>query len=336
MERYLRDLIHGFTKAGHTVTVITSNIDRPDQIPSGVFVIVHNLSLIPKPLRRGVFNRRVQNTLSTQDFDLSIALAHVQGADFNICGGAHAPFQARLDIRPTLLDRIQLAHEKKTYESARRIVAHSVMMKHDLQEFFDIPERSITVVYPPVNTSRFKPPGQSERAALRRRFVISEDKFTLLFVSTGHGRKGLEALIAAMNLLQQGEYELLVAGPAPGGEGRSSNVRYLGYVADMPPLYAAADLTVLPSLYEPFGLVVIESILCGTPALISPQVAAGEILSERECLVLDEITPDRIAAALRRARRVEFDIPVGFAESHGLTLDRHISTLLSLSPVCQL
>ena len=329
MERYLRDLIAGFLAAGHSVTVITSKIDHPEQVPSGVEIILHNLSLIPKPLRRGSFDRRVGKTLAERSFELTIALADVQGADINICGGAHAPFQARLNIRPTLLDRIQLAHEKKIYESAKHIVAHSLMMKNDLLEFFNIPEQRISVIYPPVDSGRFNPPSTQQRSAYRRRFVISDDKFTLLFVSTGHGRKGLRPLIEAMRLLQQGEYELLIAGSRPEGVQTNTGVRYLGYVSDMHQLYAASDLTVLPSGYEPFGLVVIESLLCGTPALISKQVAARELLEENEYIELDDITPECIASSLRQARRKKFDVPVDFAERKGLTIEKHIAALLS-------
>lgn len=333
MERYLRDLIAGFLAAGHVVTVITSKVDHPENVPSGVEIILHNLSLVPKPLRRGALNRRVGKTLSeqrsSQNFDLTIAIADVQGADINICGGAHAPFQARLHIRPTLLDRIQLAHEKKIYESAKQIVAHSLMMKHDLLEFFDIPERRISVIYPPVDSGRFKRPTEEQRASFRRRFVISEDKFTLLFVSTGHGRKGLRPLLEALELLQQGEYELLIAGSRSDGVQTKAGIRYLGYVSDMAQLYAAADVTVLPSQYEPFGLVVIESLLCGTPALISKQVAARELLEENEYLLLDDITPECIASSVRQARRKKFDVPADFAEKKGVTIEKHIAALLS-------
>ena len=133
-----------------------------------------------------------------------------------------------------------------------------------------------------------------------------------------------------MGLLQQGEYELLIAGSRPEGFQANAGIRYLGYVSDMDQLYAASDVTVLPSAYEPFGLVVIESLLCGTPALISKQVAARELLGENEYLALDEITAECIASSLRQARRKKFDIPADFAERKGVTIEKHIAALLSV------
>jgi glycosyltransferase involved in cell wall biosynthesis len=78
----------------------------------------------------------------------------------------------------------------------------------------------------------------------------------LIFAGEGALRKDLEAEAAALNV--------------------ADRVRFLGFVnqSQLPAIYTAADLLVLPSTYEPFGLVVNEAMLCGCPAVVSDRVGA--------------------------------------------------------------
>jgi glycosyltransferase involved in cell wall biosynthesis len=118
---------------------------------------------------------------------------------------------------------------------------------------------------------------------------------------------------------------LLVAGnPIP--KFRPGNVRYIGYVNDLAPVYSAVDFTILPSYYEPFGLVVLESVQCGTPVIVTRNVGAAELLTEREAIFLADNRPKTMADTIRRLKsglRVE----PGFALHHNLTLDQHITMI---------
>lgn len=71
--------------------------------------------------------------------------------------------------------------------------------------------------------------------------------------------------------------------------------------ADMPALYRAADVMVMPSLREGFGLVVLEALACGTPTVVSAIAPFTEHLSDTDCCWADPLDPRSIARAMRGA-----------------------------------
>ncbi|MBP6225218.1 MAG: MSMEG_0565 family glycosyltransferase [Rhizobacter sp.] len=71
--------------------------------------------------------------------------------------------------------------------------------------------------------------------------------------------------------------------------------------ADMPALYRAADAMVMPSLREGFGLVVLEALACGTPAVVSAIAPFTEHLRDTDCCWADPLDPRSIALAMRSA-----------------------------------
>ena len=132
------------------------------------------------------------------------------------------------------------------------------------------------LLYPPVDAARFRPPlDAAERAALRRRFDLPDDRAVFLLASTSHRRKGLGRL-AAFFANTDLPATLVVAGRPLGGS--PANVRWLGYCRDIENLYRAVDFTIVASTYEPFGLVGVESVLCATPVLLGPGVGCGEVI----------------------------------------------------------
>ena len=141
-----------------------------------------------------------------------------------------------------------------------------------------------------------------------------------------HARKGLAPLLQAFAQLGEPRARLLVAGRAARKE-LPPGVTPLGYVDDMPALYAAADWTVLPSRYEPFGLVIAESLACGTPAIIGREAGVAELMSDADGLLLDEISAPAILATLRQACAAPQRVAPGFITAHGLDLAAHIAAL---------
>jgi glycosyltransferase involved in cell wall biosynthesis len=171
---------------------------------------------------------------------------------------------------------LQFDLERRVYGDARAIVAHSQLMSRELQRFYGVPAERIDVLYPPVDTARFQPLSDEARAAVRRQFDLPEDRVIFLFSSTSHKRKGyslLEAFFAQTKL----PVCLVVAGrPVPK---TSNTIRYVGYSKEIEKLFAAADFTVVASVYEPFGLVGVESVMCGTPLVIADNVGSAETIT---------------------------------------------------------
>ncbi len=333
MERYLFDLVNGFADAGHQVTVICYKVDEPAPLSDKCEVIRHDFELIPKPLRRHFFDRAVRRTLRELSFDLTIALPEIQNADLAICGGTHQAFLSYLKLQPNRLDKAQIKLETKSYKSARTVIAHSPMLKDELQRLYGLPESQVEVVLPPTDNQSFQRAPDELRKEYKRRFEIKDNVTTILLCSTGHQRKGLGPLMQALILLPTDEFELVVAGSKVDELTRPdapTNVRELGYVSEMAKLYNAVDITALPALYEPFGLVVVESLQCGTPVLLSGAVGAGTLMSGNDGVILGAVSPQAIAEGLQDLRNNPRTVTEDFANTHRLTINAHIKSLLDL------
>nr|WP_287158847.1 glycosyltransferase family 4 protein [Mesorhizobium sp.] len=131
-----------------------------------------------------------------------------------------------------------------------------------------------------------------------------------MFVGSGFARKGLLPLMKAVATLD-GEPEVWVIGhdsranafkQAGDRLGLGARLRMLGPQKDMLPWYGAADIAVLPSIYDPFGTVVIEAMASGLPAVVSTGCGARELVDRFEpTLVCDAASLNDLAAGLARA-----------------------------------
>ena len=152
-------------------------------------------------------------------------------------------------------------------------------------------------------------------------------KTSFLFVSTSHRRKGLSLLTQTFAKLQDESFELCIVG-YPKLNPPLKNINYLGYFDELREIYAAADFTIHPSVYEPFGQIISESIACGTPALVSSSVGAKEILNERSGLVVDSLDPMKWVETLRSLPSRNFNVDTSILENRGIMLDAHVSEIL--------
>ncbi|MCH7879275.1 MAG: glycosyltransferase, partial [candidate division Zixibacteria bacterium] len=138
--------------------------------------------------------------------------------------------------------------------------------------------------------SDFTRPTPNQRSAYRQSFVISDDKFTPLYVLSEQERQAPGALVSAMGLLQCGEYELLIAGEHDSPDSILVNTRYLGAAGNIDQLYAACDITLALTNTESANQSIVKSLLCGTPVLISITSGIAELLLEKDGSALDYIT----------------------------------------------
>lgn len=298
-ERYVLDLIQGFSHKNIKPTLYSTYFDR--SLPEYELITPKStsLSFIPKKLRLPFLSNFIYKNREINEVILSVAHTY---ADIVICGGQHKGYLNSLNKRPSLLERFKIWNEKKCFLQAKKVLAHSQLMKKELIEFYNIPEHKIDVIYPPVDTQKFKQIDALSRQKLRDKLGFKPNEIIYLFPSTGHKRKGFYFL---KDFFEKTELpiKLVVAGtPIPA----SKNIISLGFRNDMPELYQAADYTIMASNYEPFGLVGIESILSGTPIMFSENMACLEVLQENFGFTFSKDSPSSLnEAILKSIQKVE-------------------------------
>jgi glycosyltransferase involved in cell wall biosynthesis len=190
---------------------------------------------------------------------------------------------------------------------ADRVLADSASTRRDLIAHFGVPAQEVQVLYCGVDP-RFHPqvqPGERERLQARYGF---DDRPYVLSVGTLQPRKNYVRLMRAFVRLVPGTQLLIAGGPGwlyedilDEAATAADCVRVLGFVddADLPALYRNAALFALPSLYEGFGLPVLEAMACGTPAVCSDVSSLPEVAGDAAQLV-DPLDVDGIAGTMER------------------------------------
>jgi glycosyltransferase involved in cell wall biosynthesis len=202
---------------------------------------------------------------------------------------------------------------------ATRIIAISQSTARDLIGHYGVPESRIRIVYEAAGAA-FRP---THDPAVARRYGLSPDSY-LLAVGTLHPRKNLSGLLRGYRLYADGADEpmpLALAGRPGWGLaalereirrlGLERLVQRLGYVPDedLPALYSGAFAYLQLSLYEGFGLTVLEAMACGAPVIASNSSSLPEVVGGTN-LTVDPRSPPAIAGAIRElierpARRAE-------------------------------
>ena len=178
----------------------------------------------------------------------------------------------------------------------------------DLRRYYDVPADAIEVLPAGVDVHRFQHDPRA-RAETRRRYGVRHERLVVLFVGDEFERKGLDRAIAGVAQARL-DAELWVAGGGPvapyarrgASLGLGERIRFLGRVPleELPALYAACDVLLLPSRQDAWGQPVLEALAGGRVALASEYTGAHEVLEHGvNGFVLErEGPPEQIAALL--------------------------------------
>jgi len=212
----------------------------------------------------------------------------------------HSTRQARLLFRWTTALALR---------AVRRTIAISEATRQDLLRHFPVSAEQVSVI-PEAADPAFRPRPPAEVAALRRKHGLPERY--VLYLGSNKPHKNLVRLIEAWAFVRHHapRTTLLIAGvwdpryPQPKrraeGLGLGAAVRFLGPVAeaDLPALYSGATAFVFPSLYEGFGLPVLEAMACGVPVACSQTSSLPEVGGDA-VLAFDPTDVEAIGEALR-------------------------------------
>ena len=298
IERYLLTLVDALHARGHRPTVVAHEFD--EAIPEYGWVDAVRIRTwgLGGPLRDLWYDRCLNRLKAQRGWHPLIGLSQTSASDIAICGGTHPGFLAAMGRRTRWKDRLAIGLERRHFGNAAIVVAHSQLMAAQLQHFYGLAQQKIQVLYPPVDTQRFSPVPAAERRALRERLELPADRAVFLLASTGHARKGLDLLVRALG--HSALPVLLVVAGRPTGVA-APNLRYLGYRTDMQDVYRAVDCTVMASRFEPFGLVGVESVLCGTPLIGAAGMGCMEVIEAPAAVAFDIERPGSLGAAIEQA-----------------------------------
>lgn len=194
--------------------------------------------------------------------------------------------------------------------TARRIIAISNQTRDDLEASYGVDPQKIRVVHHGVDHDRFSPGRSESTAEVLARYDITQPY--LLFVSTVQPRKNVVRLVEAFESLDNDALQLVIAGKSgwlsESIERRISesplapNIRRVGHVPDddLPALYSASTAYVFPSLFEGFGMTVLEAMAAGTPVVTSNTSSLSEVAGNAAILV-DPYSVAAIASGIREA-----------------------------------
>lgn len=287
VEVYLKGLAGGLHALGHRVILLGTGNWPAEAWPGGEILRCSGKTL-------GAYMDAVeeQRKSSGIDFDLILSVEKVPGCDiYRTDEGLHL---AWLTERQKYISwwaswfqwcnpkhREKLVLEKKLFspESTRRVISISEKITRDIGTCYGYPNNRITMIRNGV--PQYGVPNDEERLYARESLGIATGEKIVLFVGTGWERKGLNTAIRAVETLV-GEYpaiRLLVAGRGPVWRYKSPVTTFLGPVQDMKTVYAAADLFITPTIYEPFSLAAMEALSCGLPVLTSAAAGISEVMT---------------------------------------------------------
>jgi len=292
-EMYLKRLARGVAEAGNDLELIASNEWPEDQWRFGSVTRLRAESVLG-------FADELEEIRPQLHYDALFSLERVWSCDVYRAGdGVHRAWLARrrnfeLPLKQFVRalnrkhrDLLQLEESLLADRKAARVIVASQMVKNEIVDFYAYPAGNIDIIRNgvPLDKFRFDP---EVRQKTREDLKLKPDQIALLFAGSGWERKGLLFAIQAMALCQNKKLRLLVAGrgnktlykTARLRFWREEPVRFLGEVAEVARLYAAADIFILPTIYDPFSNACLEALACGLPVITTHSNGFSEIIKD--------------------------------------------------------
>ncbi len=282
-EAYLRRFADGAAAAGHEIVLLSEQWPAEEWPHALIRIPSHS----PRQFADALTVRRPR-----RPGEVLFSLERVWECDCYRAGdGVHAswlerrvatgPWWKRFTHPCSRKHRQILALEKALFTSqagARMIIANSEWIRREIIERFNYPGERIRVVRNGAPAWKIDP---SLRAQARRALGLGLTDFVVLFAGSGWERKGLRYALAALNAARLPKATFLVAGRGrTPGLPTCEQARFLGEVREMKPLLAAADVFLLPTIYDPFSNACLEAMSAGLPVITTAQNGFAELMGE--------------------------------------------------------
>jgi UDP-glucose:(heptosyl)LPS alpha-1,3-glucosyltransferase len=282
-ERYLLRLASGLATQGHQLTLYCEDWSQRENPFQAVRKIESN-----DPVS---FAQKVSAQPLRDRHDIVFSLERVPGCDLYRAGdGVHADWLAYRRAFHPVLGRIRTALRSKNKElcelearvfasdGVRRVICNSRFVAEQIINRFQFPSSRIDVIYNGVPYQQFS---TGDRSLGRHALKLAPDDYVILLVGAGKERKGHAIAQHAICRLRNPRAKLVIVDSPP--------------PIAMPHVYAAADVFLLPTLYDPFANVTLEALAAGLPVITSAQNGASEIIqNETNGFVLPRADDDKL------------------------------------------
>ncbi len=310
LDRYVYELTHYLAAGGDRVTLY--GLDLPEDEPNSPLELI-NLATPDSPLWQRLWLTR-KNFLSVPavkpdainlHFALySLPLLQSLPDKVPVTFTFHGPWALESEKEGESKLAVFLKQwlvEKTVYRRCDRFIVLSKAFGDILHQQYQVPWYKINIIPGGVDLKRFQPNLSRQQARLQLNW--SSDRFIIFSPRRLVNRMGLDKLLTAIAQIKSRipDIWLAIAGIGPLGAalehqatdlGLKEHVSFVGFLPDhqLPIAYQAADLSIMPSQsLEGFGLTLVESLACGTPALCTPVGGMPEILTP--------FSPDLIASS---------------------------------------
>ena len=309
LARHVRKLAEGLADSGVDVHVLARGLEESPAEEERDGVTVHRVREPERPHELGEFVTWVEHMNADMlaagvelgdryDFDV------VHGHDWLVAvAGDHLAKRFRCPFVVTIhateygrhqswVDKHPQSHihgvERWMANRAERVIACSAYMREHVADVFGLEEARIAVIPNGIDPSELVP--VDDLGALRSRFAGPDERLVLLVGRLVYEKGFQLALEALPGLIRRvGNVRFLVAGSGTAEQelraqarelGLDAHGTFLGWIGDdvLHSLYRIADLTVVPSIYEPFGLVALEAMASGCPCLVADTGGLREVV----------------------------------------------------------
>lgn len=304
-ERDFVDLSYFLAKKGHEVHVYTSLIDKEiiDQK-----INYHNVAGWGKHfgIDKFIFAKSSFKEVKKNKFDIIQTFSRLGYGDvIRIGGGCHDiylkylinniendlyKYFKKLKHKLSISDNLTRYYEKKDFETNyKKIIAISKRIKNELKNKYNLSDKDIEINYNGVDIGKFNPENKKlYREEIRRKYNLNDNNLNLLFLGSGFKRKGLDYVFESIKGLEH--INLLVVGKGNIEKYKSkaeklnlsSKVIFAGPVNEVEKYYAASDVFIFPTVYEPFGKVITEAMASGLPVITTKIAGAAELIENKK------------------------------------------------------
>ena len=357
-ERFVESAIGALAAKGVELTILTRV--WPSTANQSLNHVVLNPRYLTATGRDKSFAKMVRLHLSSTRYDLVQSHERIVGCDiFRAGDGVHAEWLAQRSRVSDAIKRFGTAinphhrymcrAEREMFLSPklRAVICNSAMVKADIQRHFDVADTKLRVILTGVDSEKFHPNLRNEfRIEFRKKLSIPQGARVALFVGSGFERKGLAGFLLGLAELSGNTSvsRSSIRGIVVGEDKHLTRYRYLadqlgltdhliftGGVKDVRPYYAASDVFVLPTLYDPMPNACLEAMACGLPTITSKSSGAAELITNGvEGFVTDALDTPAISNAIAHAFE---DVNMGIrarARVAELTLEAMAAAYVSL------